>query len=506
MTLGKMLEDSAKRFEKKKAIIFNRRKIIYQELNELVNQAAHGLMELGVRKGEKVAILLTNSPEFIISYFSVLKIGGIVVPINIFLLGEEIKFILNDCEVVMLITSSKFLDLTSQIRSQIKTLRVVFLIGSVKGLDEYISFTEVLRDRPNINPVIDISPADIAVILYTSGTTGYPKGAILTHKNLLANVESCKKAIEITYKDRFLLFLPMFHSFTFTVCVLIPLSAGGRTIILESVKPFSKIIKSIFLDRPTVFVGIPQIYNILADIKVPRFFSLINPIRFCLSGAAPLNEKILIKFEKRFKLPLLEGYGLSEASPVVSINPLKGVRKQRSVGLPIPNVEVKIVDGDGKELPTGEVGELIVKGENVMQGYYNLPQVTQEVIRGGWLFTGDLAKKDEEGYIYIVDRKKDMIIVHGMNVYPREVEDVLCLHPNIAEAVVMKRKDKHYGEIPIAVVVLKEGECITEKEIKDFCHQRIASYKTPHSIEFWNSLPKTPTGKILKREIQNRFE
>jgi long-chain acyl-CoA synthetase len=269
------------------------------------------------------------------------------------------------------------------------------------------------------------------------------------------------------------------------------------------------VIRNIIRNRITIFIGIPPIYNVLSNIPVPRILvsrllRILNPLRVCVSGAASLPVEVLKKFETKFRIPLLEGYGLSEASPVVSINPLEK-RKPGSVGLPIPEVEVKIVDDNGNLLPPDKEGELLVKGENVMKGYYKLPEETKETIKKSWLYTGDIAKIDGDGYIYIVDRKKDMIIVRGLNVYPREIEEILYLKAGIAEAAVIGIKDELRGEFPKAYVALKQGEKITEAELIRFLRERLASYKIPRIIEFRKSLPKTPTGKILKRVLKDNI-
>jgi long-chain acyl-CoA synthetase len=494
MNLIQMLEERAEASPSRVAISFGRERISYRKLNALVNQLAWVLIKLGLREGEKVGILLDNCPEFIISYFAILKAGGVVVPLNTFLKEEELAFILNDCSVVLLITQERFPNL----KDRVSSMRTVLLVG--KG-EKGFSLRDLMKGESTTRPEGVIEEEATAAILYTSGTTGHPKGVMLTHKNLISNINSCTKAIRVSERDRFLIFLPIFHSFTFTVCVLIPILVGARMIILSSPKPFTRILKAIMFGRVTVFVAIPSVYNILGRIKVPRLFRLINPIKVCVSGAAPLAVETLKGFEERFGIPLLEGYGLTEASPVVCFNPLDGERRPGSVGLPIPGVEVKVVDEEERELPKGEVGELIVRGPNVMAGYYNLDEETKKAIRGGWLFTGDMARVDEEGYIYIVDRKKELILFRGMNVYPSEVERVIRSHPCVKEVAVVGKRDPHHGEIPVALIVVEEGKTLSQDEVISLCKERLAYYKVPKSVIFSKELPKTPTGKILKREI-----
>ena len=501
MTLTEMLKESCRIYSRKKALIFGKERIVYHQLDNQVDRVNCGLIRLGIKKEEKIAILLKNCPEYIVSYFAILKAGGIVIPLNFMLKEEELKYILENAEVSAIITSPEFMPLISRLKLRLEKLNQIIIVGEeVPGT---INFSQLLNIISDSKEFPDIKSDSIAAILYTSGTTGHPKGVMLTHKNFISNIT----AIKLSKKDRFLCLLPMFHSFTWTVCVLVPLYIGATITIVESVKPFGRVIRNIIRNRITIFVGIPPIYKVLSNIPVPRIlisrlFRILNPLRICVSGAASLSVEVLKKFETKFHIPLLEGYGLTEASPVVSINPLKK-RKPGSVGLPIPGVDVKVVSEEGNPLPPDKEGELLVKGGNVMKGYYKLPDETKEtIIKDGWLYTGDIAKIDEDGYIYIVDRKKDMIIVRGLNVYPREIEEVLYQDSRIAEAAVIGIKDELRGEVPIAYVVLKENSDATERDLIQFLRKRLASYKIPHNIIFRESLPKTTTGKILKRALR----
>ena len=476
-----------------------------RELGERVDRLASGLIRKGAKKGDRIGILLGNCPKFIISYFAILRMGGIVVPLNNFLKGEELRYILNNAGVSTLITSKDFMKTVGPLRPRLERLERV-IISNKSPISGTITFEELVI--PEISVTFpEVTETETAVIIYTSGTTGYPKGACLNHSNLISNITSSAQAARLRPRDNFLLILPMFHSFTTTVCILVPLYLGAKITIVESLKAFGVIKREIIKKRPTIFVAIPAVYNILAQVSLPKIltlppFKLLIPLRLFISGAAALPVEVLKKFEKGFGIPLIEGYGLSEASPVVSLNPVKGVRKPGSVGLPLPGVEVDVVDDRGRSLKRGEVGELIVRGPNVMRGYYNLPRETEETLKRGWLYTGDLAKIDEDGYIYIVDRKKDMINVRGLAVYPREVEEVLYSHPAIAEAAVIGVKDKTKREVPKAFLALKEGRKLSKKEIIKYCQEKLASYKVPHKIEFRKELPKTSTGKILKRALK----
>ena len=509
MTLTEMLEDSIRKHGRRYAILFKRERITYEELGERVDRLASGLMRRGTRKGDRIGILLGNCPEFIVSYFAILKTGGIVVPLNNFLKGEELRYILNNAGASTLITSEEYLETVGPLRPRLERLERI-VISDKPSIPGAITFEELVTPEGAVT-FPEVAETETAVIIYTSGTTGYPKGAGLSHRNLISNVTASAQAARLGPRDNFLLILPIFHSFPTTVCILVPLHLGARITIVESLRAFGEVIKEVIRKRPTIFVAIPAVYNILTQISLPRILTLrplrfLNPIRLAVSGAAALPVEVLKEFEKRFGIPLIEGYGLSEASPVVSFNPVKGIRKPGSVGLPLPGVEVDIVDDQGRSLQREEVGELVVKGPNVMGGYYNLPRETEETLKKGWLYTGDLAKIDEEGYIYIVDRKKDMINVRGLAVYPREVEEVLYSHPAIAEAAVIGVKDKTKEEVPKAFLALKEGRSISKKEIIKYCQERLASYKVPHRIEFRKELPKTSTGKILKRALKESVE
>lgn len=314
------------------------------------------------------------------------------------------------------------------------------------------------------------------------------------------------KAMHVSHRDKILLFLPLFHAFSFTVCVVLPIFTGATIILLESVKPFSKVINSIFKDRITLFIGVPTIYNILSKKRIPfimkMFLKYLINVRACISGAAALPEGTIHAFEERFKIPLLEGYGLTETSPVVSVNPFKGARKPSSVGPPVPGVEVAVVGENGAPMPAGEIGELKVRGPNVMKGYFKREEETAEVLKDGWLYTGDLARIDEDGYIYIVDRKKDLIIVDGMNIYPREVEDFVLQHNAIDECAMVGIPDGRGSEISILFLKRAENADVEDEEIRSYLKGNLARYKIPRRIMFIEEFPKTATGKIKKSELR----
>ncbi len=501
-TLPEIVRSASLRIPNKAALKYQGKNITYQQLYRQVNSLAVNLQQYAhLAKGERVGILLKNCPEYVVAYFACLEIGAVVVPLNTFLTGAELGYIFNDCQIKLLITAETFMPAVKKIQYiYTSTLNIICIGKKEPGI---LSWLEMTKQQPINWPVLPGRKDDLAVILYTSGTTGMPKGAMLTHDNLIANIHGCAKAIALKDSDCFILFLPMFHAFTFTVCILLPLSIGAKTVILESVMPFHRVLKSLVVDRITVFVSIPLVYKLLLKAKIPAFFFLwILPLRLCVSGGAPLPPEVQSGFERRFRIPLLEGYGLSEASPVVTINPLSDVRRPGSVGKPLPGVKVAIVDETGREVEANEVGEITVQGPNIMQGYYNAPELTAQTLKGGWLFTGDMGRMNQDGYIYICDRKKDMILVHGMNVYSREVEDVILSHPRVLEVAVIGKKDEHHGEIPMAFVVPKENMLLSAKDITQYCRTHLASYKVPRQVRFLKALPKTATGKISKKELR----
>ncbi|OIO36089.1 MAG: hypothetical protein AUJ74_03720 [Candidatus Omnitrophica bacterium CG1_02_44_16] len=499
-TLCDILYRGSKNHPHRIALIFGQKKFTYGEVYKKAASVSSGLRMEGVKKGDRVAVLLDNSPEFVFSYFGILMSQAIVVPINHMFKRDEIKYILEDSGSSFLITSSTYAALAQELNVIVQTLKRVFYtnqkIEPIDAADNAFS--------PG-------APEDLAVFLYTSGTTGHPKAAMLSHRNLMANCRSSSETIRVSPKDTILCFLPLFHSFAATVCMLMPLSNGARMVILKSPRPIKKLLRSIRKNRVTIFVGIPSIYNILKDLKLPKFLPrpilrLFNPIRLAISGAAALPVEVFTKFEQKYGLPLLEGYGLTEASPVVSLNPLKGKRKPGSIGLPLPGVRIKIIGDNGAELKIEQIGELCCWGDNVMRGYFGKDDENKATLKDGWLLTGDMAKIDEEGYAYIMGRKKEMVNVRGLNVYPREIEEVLYQNPKIKEAAVIGVPDPHKGEVPKGFIVLKNAGSLSEHEAISYLKEHLALYKIPKKIEIVEELPKNSSGKILKRVLAQRSQ
>jgi long-chain acyl-CoA synthetase len=475
---------------------FEGKKFSYKEMDRLADVFAALLSDRGMKRGDRVAILCHNCPHYIAAYFGIIRGGGIVLPLNNLLTHEEIDFILNDAGVQICLYDG---ECAATAHKLIKPEGRSFLMLSdiAQSVSSGKSFAASLHTAD-----------DVSTILYTSGTTGRPKGALLTHHNFLANAQAATEVIHITHKDRLVVFLPLFHSFTYTVCVILPLITGAMISLLPSVRPFGRVVKSLIIDRITLFVAIPTVYKILAERKMPFFVKLLLNLRLCVSGAAPLPVKVIHEFEAAFKVPLLEGYGLTEAAPVVSFNPLdKTKRKPGTVGLPLPGISVKVVDDGGAQCPPGIAGELLVKGPNVMQGYLNKPEETAKAIRDGWLYTGDVASLDQSGHIRIIDRKKDMIIIDGLNVYPYEVEEVLYRHAAIKDCSMIGVPHEHEEgkELAMMYVVFKDGAQATPKELREYLAEHVAHYKIPRRFIVTDELPRTATGKIMKKELRKLY-
>lgn len=506
--LVEVLDNSARKYARRIALVFGRKLITYRELALFSKRLAMSLYTVGINENDKVAVWLPNCPEFVYSFFAILRLKAIVVPINNMFKREEARFIIEDSYAKILISSIDKISDSENILSRLDALKNIISLPAPYHHRAVLDFNTLIEKSEEFDKEIRIKEDDLAEIIYTSGTTGKPKGACLTHKNLLSNIRDCAELIHLRPRDVTICLLPLFHSFASTVCMLLPIYRGAKIVIMRAVRPFKRVIRAILKHRVTIFVGVPSLFSILSEVKMHplglMLGILINPIRLCISGAAALPFEVWYKFEKRFKRPLLQGYGLTEASPVVSINPLKGKRKPESVGLALSSVKVRVIDKAGRNLRQDAIGELLVKGPNVMKGYYNLPDDNKTTLEEGWLHTGDLAKLDSEGYIYIMGRIKEMINVRGLNVYPREIEDLLYKHPRIKETAVVGVNHRHRGEVPVAFVV-KDGE-VNEKELIAYLRANLASYKVPLRVLFKESLPKNTTGKILKRELQEEVK
>lgn len=493
--LNENLRKSTEKFPNRNALTFTNKHISYSELNYQVECVASNLVHDGIRKGDKVALILGNCPEFVIAYYGILRAGGVVVPVNPIFTKDEISYILSNSQSKAVISHSSLDTIIDSLCMELDHLEKVYYVESRKIDCEWDQLCQK-KNKEYRFPLTD--EADLAVILYTSGTTGKPKGAMLSHRNMASNAQSVVEMIEFNEDDRMLAVLPMFHVFCLSICINAPIMCGANIVIVQKFSP-SEVINTIYNEKVTLFAGVPTMYNFLYQLKECSAEHYAS-IRACLSGGASMPVELLQRFEEKYKTIILEGFGLSETAPVTAFNPLKGTRKLGSVGVDIPGVINKVVDKDGKEVPRGEIGELIVKGPNVMMGYLGMPEATSNAIKDDWFHTGDLAEMDNDGYIYIVDRIKDMIIVGGYNVYPREVEEVIYQHHAVVEVAVVGITNKDYGQIVKAFVVSND-ESITTDDILHFCKDKLAKYKLPRQVEFKKELPKNSTGKILKRAL-----
>lgn len=512
LNLSSLLENNARLFPSKTAFILGDHQFTYQQIDALANKVANGLKEMGIKPGDKIALTCPNLPQFPIIYFGILKTGAVVVPLSVLLKKDEIAYHLNDSDAktYFCFTGSDELPMGKMGFAgfnEAPKCDHFFMIMPTLSMASSIDGTETLatliNDQPPHFETHQTSAEDTALIVYTSGTTGVPKGAELTHSNLLLNAMVASNLIQCTPKDRSLLALPLFHIFGMSAVMNALLYRGGSFVLLPKfdAQTALKLIEEYDI---TLFAGVPTMYWSINHYEGDDidYNKITNNLRITMSGGASLPKQVLKEFEKRFDVQILEGYGMSEGSPVVTFNHPDVGKKIGSIGTPVWGVEVKIVDESGIELPAGEKGELIYRGHNVMKGYYKRPEDTSETIKNGWLYSGDVAIMDEDGFFFIVDRTKDMIIRGGFNVYPREVEEVMITHKAVSLVAVIGVPNEKLGEEIKAFVVLKEGKSVSEEELILWTKQHIADYKYPRIIKFTNQLPLSATGKILKKELR----
>ena len=529
LTLGNVLGQTASKYPDNTALVFYGRKISYTELDALVNRFAHALTGLGVKKGDRVALMLPNIPQMVIAYYGTLRLGAIAVATNPLYKAHELEVQLKDSGAETLVAVDMFYPVISPVlpRTAVKhlilcgikdylpfPLNLLYPIKAriekqwvrVKRVPPIHDFLSLLNEAQATPVNSRVSPDDTAILQYTGGTTGTPKGAVLTHRNLVAN--AVHNRVWLTNgkegEERILAVIPFFHVYGMTTAMNLGVLLGAELILLPKFHT-KEVLHFINKYRPTIFPGIQAMYMAIGNYPKIHKYDLTS-IKAAISGAGPLMREVQERFEQLTKARIVEGYGLSEASPVTHCNPIFGKRKLGSIGLPFPDMDAKIVDLETgeKELPVGEAGELVVKGPQVMKGYWNKPEETARTLRGGWLHTGDIATRDEEGYFFIVDRIKDMIKTVGENVYPREVEEVLFTHPKVKDAVVVGLPHEAFmGEKIKAYIVLKEGETATAEEIIGFCREQLSKFKVPKEIEFRDQLPKTLVGKVLRRVLRD---
>jgi long-chain acyl-CoA synthetase len=506
LNLALLLRERAAAHPDKTALAINDRTLSYATVDALARRFAGALAQLGVERGQHIALLLPNVPQFTIAYFGGHYAGTPVVPLNVLLTADEIAYHLEDSEAVALVAWDGFLKAAEAGFARVDSCRHLLVATAnpddLSAPEGMINLAAAVFSAEPVTELPDTAPDDTAVILYTSGTTGKPKGAELTHFNLLFNaLIMSTRVVPLPPATVALATLPLFHIFGQTVMQNAPIAAGGTIVLLPrfDAKSALDLMES---HQVTFFGGVPTMY--LALLHYPEAAQYdINSLQLCVSGGAPMPVEVMRAFDERYGVTILEGYGLSETSPVASFNVLDRPRKPGSIGVPIWGVEFRLVDDDGRVIDaSGIPGEIQIKGHNVMRGYWRRPEATAESIRDGWFATGDIATRDADGYYFIVDRKKDMILRGGYSVFPREIEEVLYAFPAIAEAAVIGVPDPVHGEEVKAVIVLKEGHPATEAEIIGYCREHLAGYKYPRTVEFRDRLPKTATGKILKRELR----
>jgi len=503
-TLPQLLQGAAARHGARVALRMRGREVRYAELWGGALAMAGGLRAAGVMPGDRVVLMLPNSPEFVLAYFAIQVAGAIVVPAYPLLKPDELAYLLGDAEPRAVLSVSLCSESIREARTRAGAAVPAFMADPEAGAlaEGDRGWRDLMAGGPGSAPPPPEDPEAVAACLYTSGTTGRPKGAMLTHRNLVSNVASFRAVCPVTEQDVFLTVLPLFHAFGATVMMLYPLSAGA-TVVLEPRFVPDAILRVMAEARVTHFSGVPAMYAVWADTPAPPLD--LSAWRMAISGAAALPPSVTERFEVRYPVKIFEGYGPTECAPVLTVNPPGGTRKVGTVGPSLPGVRLRIVDQDGAELPPGRVGEVAASGPNVMRGYWRRPEETRAVLRDGWYHTGDLGSLDEDGYLTIVDRKKDLVIVGGLNVYPSEVELVIASHPAVADVAVLGLPDASRGEVPHALVVLRQGASAAPRDLLHYCRERLAKYKVPRGLDIVPALPKTPTGKVAKGNVRQEL-
>jgi long-chain acyl-CoA synthetase len=500
MNVADIVKNTASRLPGKAALIFQDKPITYADLDRSIDEAAAGIAALGIRKGDRVGVLVNNVPHFIYAYLGIERAGGVMVPLNTMYTANEVSYILADAEARAVIVAEPFLRAVDGLRETLPMLEHVVVVGG--GAPIGTMAWDQMTGRGGDIPTVSIGEQDLAALPYTSGTTGKPKGAMLTHGNLMANLEQMHRVPLLTEQevDVVLLVLPMFHIYALNVSLGLTFRVGATAVLQERFDPVASL-DAIERHHITVLFGAPPMF--VAWLSTPNVESRdLSRVRLAVSGAAPLPGPVLDDFRRRLGVTIWEGYGLTETAPGVTSNAMGAVAKAGSIGKPLPEIELRLLDEQGDDVEDGDPGEIAVRGPNVFRGYWHDDAATAEAVRDGWFHTGDVAYEDEDGYLFLVDRKKDLIIVSGFNVYPREVEEALYRFPKIAEAAVVGVPHPYTGEAVKAVVVLKPGQSATEEEIIEFCKRSIARFKCPQVVEFVDKLPHTDTGKILRRRLR----
>ena len=502
MSLKLMLEAAASQYGGKTAIVSGDRRLSYADLDEASDKLAHTLVKMGVSKGDRVVMLLANSPEFVVTYFGIVKTGAIAVPLDTKYKIDELTSLLNDCLPKVLVAENPVLELLIPVLSGFKFIEHV-IDASGESHDKFTDYQQIMAAGPAPKLEVELEPDDIAHIAYTSGPSFYPTGVVLSHRCLVSEIVSSADGVEQTDSDILPLFaLPMHHMLGL-IDVLLASIYKGSTIVILSGLSIPALAETIEREKCTIFMGVPFIYALMVRM-VEEVKHDLSSLRLCVSAGAPLPVDLIRDFKQHYGLDIIDFWGLTEAVCLVTALPINGTRKLGSVGKVLPGWEVKVVDDGGRELPPNQAGEVIVRGP-LMKEYYHNPQATARMMKDGWLYTGDISKLDEDGNLFITGRKKETIIVKGQNIHPEDIEHVLHTHPKVAEAVVMGIPEEMRGEVVGVVIRLKEGQMATEQEIKQFCLERIANYKVPKQVMFMDSLPTNAAGKIDKESIRNYF-
>jgi long-chain acyl-CoA synthetase len=497
--LYNILQHSAENYPNNTALVFNDNPISYANVKDACDRLASGFRKLGLGPGDRMAMMLPNSPHFPICFFALLKIGVTIIPLSIQFKVEEIRHRLEDSEAKGIIFWERFRSDVHQAIQDLSRCRKLLVLGEKADPNE-VRLNYLMEVNDPLDEIIDADSEETALISYTAGITGRPIGAELTHENLLFDMNACKEFLKLHSDDSVIGVLPLSHPLGHTL-ILGTFFRSGGTVHLVSKFDAETILKTIQEKSATYFVCVPSMIHSILETEDGGKYDL-SSLKFCLSSGDALKPETMEEFESRFHVSILEGYGLTEASPMVSFNSTVMERRAGSIGLPLPGVDMKIVDEDGIEVKPGQIGEIIIQGPNVMKGYLNRPEATKEALRGGWLRTGDLAELHENGFCFIVVRKKNVIVKSGFNVYPREVEKFLLGHSKVSEAVVVGIPDSVQGEEVHTCIVLKKDENIDAEEILTYCRDRMATYKCPRFVHFVESLPKGPTGRILRDQVK----
>ncbi|MDP2930950.1 MAG: AMP-binding protein [Chloroflexota bacterium] len=503
MNLKVLLAKLAERYGRKTAIVFHDRRVSFLELEQTSNRVAHALIKLGVRKGDRVAMLLSNSPEFAAVYFGIVKTGGLAVLLDPKFKFMELASLLDDCQPKLLVTESPYLEPLAPFLSRLKSVKRVITLNSGGGAD-FLSYSDMIADSPD-GPVagVEIGPDDLAHIAYSSAPAYRPRGAMLVHQDIITSAELSAEAVQQTEKDVEMLFaLPLHHAFGLIIVFLGALARGSTVVMLPGVS-IDELTQVIEREKVTIFMGVPFVFELmLRVVEQEELKSDLSSLRLCLSAGSTLNTGTMERFQRVFGLGLAQFYGLTEGVSAVTYQSRGGADdKLTSVGKPLPGYVIKVVDDSGKELAVNQVGEVIVRGP-IMKGYYRNPNATAEVIKNGWLYTGDLGRIDKDGSLFLVGLKREMIITKGQNIFPTDIEKVLRSHPQVAEAAVVGVPDELRGEVVRAVISLKHGVSLTDADIIRFCREYLADYKLPRQVIFVKSLPKTAAGKISKEALR----